>query len=202
MNESAYAEIIRRNLQQAFARDPGHLAACLSARLTPQGIALRVFGTEGLLTAEAACLDDAPDWGPRGVVLSLLACRAHPEPCEPLPWRAFRELPDSMPYVGAFRTHAEAILVPQVGALARAAGAIAGAMDGEVLADPAPGDFGIRLQPVPKIQLTYLFYLPDETFPANATCLFSRNADRFLPTDALADVAEYTSRAMLARCGE
>jgi hypothetical protein len=75
-------------------------------------------------------------------------------------------------------------------------------MDGEVLEDPAPGDFGLRLHPVPKIQLIYLFYLPDETFPANVTCLFSHNADLFLPTDALADVAEYASRAMIARCGE
>jgi hypothetical protein len=29
------------------------------------------------------------------------------------------------------------------------------------------------------------------------TCLLSANAQRFLPTDALADVGEYTSRAMI-----
>ena len=39
---------------------------------------------------------------------------------------------------------------------------------------------------------------PDEDFAANLTCLFAANAHRFLPTDALADVGEYTSRAMIA----
>jgi len=201
MSESAYAETIRRNLRQAFQTDHHWLADCLGAMKTRQGIALRAFGRDGLLTSEAVCLNGEPDWGPRGVVLSLLACRARPDECQPEPLRAFRELPHSMPYVGAFRTHAETVLIPRVGELAPAVRAIATAMDGVVPSDPAPGDFALRLHPVPKIQLTYLFYLPDETFPANVTCLFSQNADYFLPTDALADLAEYTSCDLLARCG-
>ena len=34
-------------------------------------------------------------------------------------------------------------------------------------------------------------------FPASATCLYSNNANRFMPTDRLADVGEYTSRKIL-----
>ena len=57
----------------------------------------------------------------------------------------------------------------------------------------------LSLNPLPKIALCYHFYLPDEDFPANVTCLYANNADRFLPTDALADVGEYMSRALIAQ---
>ncbi len=45
--------------------------------------------------------------------------------------------------------------------------------------------------------MCYLFYWPDDEFAANVTCLCGANADRFLSTDALADVGEYTSRAII-----
>jgi hypothetical protein len=63
----------------------------------------------------------------------------------------------------------------------------------------SPGDWALVLYPLPKIALCYQFYLPDEDFPANVTCLYANNADRFLPTDALADVGEYMSRALIAQ---
>jgi len=50
---------------------------------------------------------------------------------------------------------------------------------------------------LPKIALCYIFYLPDEEFPASVTCLFSNNARLFMPLDGLADVAEYTSRRII-----
>jgi len=50
---------------------------------------------------------------------------------------------------------------------------------------------------LPKIALLLIFYLPDEDFPASATCLFSSNARSFMPLDGLADVAEYTSNALI-----
>jgi len=49
---------------------------------------------------------------------------------------------------------------------------------------------------LPKIALLLIFYLPDEDFPASATCLFSTNALSFMPLDGLADVAE-TSKALM-----
>jgi hypothetical protein len=50
---------------------------------------------------------------------------------------------------------------------------------------------------LPKIALNFIFYRADDEFPASVTCLFSHNAASFLPTDALADTAEYTSKKML-----
>lgn len=59
------------------------------------------------------------------------------------------------------------------------------------------GDLSMVLRPLPKIALCYLFYEADEDFPASATCLYSANAEQFLPVDALADVGEYTSKTIL-----
>jgi hypothetical protein len=50
---------------------------------------------------------------------------------------------------------------------------------------------------LPKVALCYIFYLPDEEFPASVTCLFSQNALSFMPLDGLADVAEYTSKVII-----
>jgi hypothetical protein len=63
------------------------------------------------------------------------------------------------------------------------------------------GDFSFLLFPFPKIALGYIFYLPDEDFPPSVTCLYSANAQRFMPLDGLADVAEYTSRKIIELIG-
>jgi hypothetical protein len=127
-----------------------------------------------------------------------LARHASTEACIEEPWRAFRELPDSMPYVAAFRAHTELPLIPHVDSMLAASPAVAAAIGGREIAKPLSGDAAMVLHPLPKIRLNYIFYRADDDFPANATCLFAANAHRFLPTDALADVGEYTSRSMIA----
>jgi len=66
---------------------------------------------------------------------------------------------------------------------------------------PAPssvsGDFAFVVRPLPKVYLCYIFYEADEDFPPSVTCLYSANANRFMPMDGLADVGEYTSKTIL-----
>ncbi|MFZ0726533.1 MAG: DUF3786 domain-containing protein [Desulfobacterales bacterium] len=120
--------------------------------------------------------------------------------CQP-PLKAFKELPDSMPYSGAFTTHAENPLIPHVAAIESAQPLIVSALGGEPPPRQASGDFGFLVRPLPKISLVYIFYRADDDFPASVTCLFSNNAADFLPTDGLADVGEYTSKKILALLG-
>ncbi|MDJ0720502.1 MAG: DUF3786 domain-containing protein [Desulfobacterales bacterium] len=197
MTPSNYDAIIQANLQAAFELGKTELAARLEAEYAAGTLAFRAFGTTCHVDRSGVRLQGAVDRGARGVIISLLARHAQREACIAEPWRAFRELPDSMPYVGAFRAHAELPLVTHVEALVAAAAETAVRLGGGVAARPVSGDCGLTLEPLPKIRLCYLLYRPDEDFPANATCLFSANADRFLPTDALADVGEYTTRAMI-----
>lgn len=197
MNQSNYAALIRDNLLKAFQIGAVALAARLNAQSEAGAVILTAFGAECRLHPDSVWLNAEIEQGPRGVVISLLARHASPEAGVEEPWRAFRELPDSMPYVGAFRSHTELPLVAHVEGLIARAPSIAADMAGRVVADPISGDCGLVLQPLPKIRLCYLLYRPDDEFSANATCLLSANADCFLPTDALADVGEYTSRAMI-----
>ncbi len=199
MNPSNYTTLIRDNLQAAFEIGDLELAARLNGRSASGEVIITAFGAQCRLRADGVRCGTENEEGPQGVVISLLARHARPEAGIEEPWRAFRELPDSMPYVGAFRSHTEQPLVAHVEDIIARASSIADAMAGRVVDTPISGDRGLVLEPLPKIRLFYLFYRPDEEFPASVTCLFSANAQRFLPTDALADVGEYTSRAMIGQ---
>ena len=198
MNESAYADIIRRHLAAIFQGDSTLLASYPGIAATSSGFELTAFGRPCAIRLEDITFDGQPDWGPRGIIVALLARHATMDTTIETPWRAFRELPDSAPYVGAFRAHTEQILIPHVADLYERREKIADQLHGRPPEGDAPGDWSIVLAPLPKISLCYHFYLPDEDFPANVTCLYSNNAYSFLPTDALADVGEYMSRALIA----
>ena len=197
MPETAYADIIRTHLVAFSQGDTAILASYPDTTAVPGGFELTAFGRQCAISTEGVFFDGQPDWGPRGVIVALLARHAAPDIPVETPWRAFRELPDSAPYVGAFRAHTEQILVPHVAALSEQRDAITARLQGRPPAGDAPGDWSLVLTPLPKIALCYHFYLPDEDFPANVTCLYANNASRFLPTDALADVGEYMSRFLI-----
>ena len=59
------------------------------------------------------------------------------------------------------------------------------------------GDFSFVVYPLPKIALCYIFYDADEDFPPSVTCLYSNNALSFIPIACMADVGEYTSKAII-----
>ncbi|HSO21163.1 MAG TPA: DUF3786 domain-containing protein [Desulfosarcina sp.] len=197
-SESAYADVIRNHLAAAFPEPAVLLGAYPGVAPVDEGFRMTAFGQPCLLSPEGVLLDGRPEWGPMAVLIALLAKHAAPDRPIQTPWRAFRELPDSAPYVGAFRARTEQILVPHIPALHRRRDAVTGRLAGRPPAEEGPGDWSLVVEALPKITLCYHFYLPDEDFPANATCLFSNNAHRFLPTDALADVGEYLSRALIA----
>jgi len=199
MSDTTYAEIIRGHLADIFQRNTAALASYPGVQATADGFALTAFGQPCNLDPQGIFIGGQPDWGPRGIIIGLLARHAVSDMCIEAPWRAFRELPGSTPYVGAFRAHTEQLLVPHVPALHRQREAITQGLQGRSPEGDVPGDWALVVDPLPKIALCYHFYLPDEDFPANVTCLYASNADRFLPTDALADVGEYMSRALIAR---
>jgi hypothetical protein len=201
MNESAYADLIRGHLDALFPGENTVLASYPGVAASQDGFDMAAFGQPCRIAPDGIFLEGRPEWGPRGIIVALLARHAVPDMAVETPWRAFREFPDSAPYVGAFRAHAEQILVPHVPVLHQRQAAITEAFRARPPEDDSPGDWSFVVTPLPKIALCYHFYLPDEDFPANVTCLYSNNAHRFLPTDALADVGEYMSRALIAHAG-
>ena len=194
---SNYENIIKENLQRLYNHLPADLADRLPASRAGDGFLFQAFGESCRIAPDTITIGDKPETGPAGIVISLYARQVTNSACQLAPFRAFREMPDSMPYVGAFASNTENVLLEHIDAIEPEAGRIAAKFNGSQEAQSTSGDFSLILYPLPKIALNYIFYRADDEFPAAVTCLFSSNAAEFLTTDALADTGEYTSKKIL-----
>jgi hypothetical protein len=192
-----YTKIIRDNLQRIHLRRPEDLVAALPAVQQNDRFGFKAFGQRCEITPNEISVNGRPETGVPGVLISLYALHANPDPQILQPLKSFKDFPNCMPYVGAFTTHTESILVPHVIQIEAARDRILQVLDGEYAADVGSGDVSFFVRPLPKISLCYIVYHADEDFPASVTCLFSNNALNFMPIDGLADVGEYTSRKIL-----
>jgi hypothetical protein len=195
MSNENYASIIQSYLAQAFERGVDVLKEAIPAEPTGDGLSFKAFGSSCLLTQKAVFLDGVKENGPRGVLISIYALQAPMSNVHASSWKAFRDFPNTMPYWGAFRCNAEEILIPYVEKIFASREKILKRLGGDS-ATNTPGDFALILRPLPKVPLLYIFYMPDEEFPAEAKCLLADEYP-FMPLDALADVAEYTSRSII-----
>ena len=135
--------------------------------------------------------------GPEGILIGLYAFHAQKEVPHLHPLRSFKQFPEGMAYYGAFSPNAEKSLCPHVPILLQYREEIAVRFSGHINSNPSKCDFSFTLYPLPKVPLYYLFYLPDEEFPASVSCLFPSNVTDFLPAAGLADTAEYTAKKII-----
>jgi hypothetical protein len=192
-----YEKIIRNNLLQLYGNLPGNLDRHLPGERQKNHFFLEAFGEIHQIGPTGIRVGDQEDTGVRAILISLYALFANPEACIPTPFKAFRDLPNSMPYRGAFASHTEQILIPHLEKIEKNLDRILDHLKGEIGTGHEGGDFSFSVRPFPKIILNYIFYRADEEFSASASCLFSSNALSFLPIDALADTGEYTSKKIL-----
>jgi hypothetical protein len=192
-----YAAIVASNLERLYRDLPDDLAEKLPAEKRGHRFFFEAFGQSCCIMPRGITMDEEPVSSVLGILISLYALGAREDHCRLEPFKAFKDLPGSMPYQGAFTTHCEHILVPAVPRIKKALPRILSALK----CNPAPaamgGDMAFLVRPLPKIALCYIFYEADEDFPASATCLISNNALDFIPIDGLADIGEYTSRKIL-----
>ncbi|MCD4716721.1 MAG: DUF3786 domain-containing protein [Desulfobacterales bacterium] len=193
-----YEKIIRENLSGFYAQLPREdVETCLASESKGDGLGFRAFGEDCRIGPDAITLSGQTVVDPKGLLISLYAVHAGPYQVQIEPLKAFKDFPGSMPYQGAFSANSERVLVPHVLSIREKQENIKTIFDGLDGPPGVSGDFSFILFPLPKIALCYIFYLPDDEFPASATCLFSANALSFMPLDGLADVAEYTSRKII-----
>jgi len=192
-----YEKIVWENLTRAFQKGEIKLEQTLPAKREGRRLVFRAFGEECSLEPDAIAFSGQVDAGPKSLIVSLYAAYSNPGSVVLEPFKAFKDLPGSMPYQGAFTVNSERVLIPHVSKIKEKAELILQSFAGEINPAGAAGDFSLLLYPLPKIALLFIFYLSDEDFPASATCLFSSNALSFMPLDGLADVAEYTSKALI-----
>ena len=199
---SNYETIILENLSQIYHNlSEKNLEEWLPARRSGWLYEFHAFGETCRIGPGVITLSEKPERGPRGLIISLYALHAKPDPLILEPLKSFKDFPGSMPYRGAFTANSELPLVPHVVRAKAVSDKIVEAFHGKKEVPGTAGDFSLLLFPLPKIALSYIFYLPDEDFPPSVTCLYSANAQRFMPLDGLADVAEYTTRKIMKLAG-
>lgn len=191
-----YTKIVLENLNRLYGNLPYNLADTLPGVEDGNQFIFTAFGRECRIAPDMVSFSGDPADSVLGILISLYALHARPDPCIVHPLKSFKEFPDTMPYIGAFTTHTEHLLIPHVDKIKSSITRITSALNGQVSSHET-GDFGFIVHPLPKIALCYIFYEADEDFPASVTCLFSNNARLFLPVDGLADVGEYCSKTIL-----
>jgi hypothetical protein len=194
----AYLQIRNEYLAQAWARSKEKLATCLPAASGHDGLHFQAFGEDCTLTMADILLSGKSATGPVGLLIAMYASTVPDVPVQMQPLKAFKELPNSMPYQAAFAANTEQILVPHVTRIQPHQDLLVSVFAGQLNPDAQSGDFSFTLRPLPRIPLYYIFNLPDDDFPASVTCLFAANASLFMPLDGLADVAEYTGKKLTA----
>lgn len=192
-----YQKIVQNNLKKLYDLLPPDLTHRLPAVRNAGRFVFAAFGKTCVIAPDRITLDGENAASVLGILISLYALHAGTDICVPAPFRAFKEFPDSMPYAGAFTTHTEQVLVPHTGRIKNCLDKILAALNGETPPEGTAGDISFVVYPLPKIALCYIFYEADEEFPASVICLYSSNANRFMPIDGLADVGEYTSKAII-----
>jgi len=192
-----YAKIVQDNLEKLYENLPTDLVEALPAQQNGDSFLFEAFGDTCEIRSDGIFLGEVQQTGVIGILISLYALNAGLETCLVEPLKAFKDLPNSMPYAGAFVTHTQQILVPYVEKIQTSTDRIIEMLNGCKAPVGTGGDFSFMVYPLPKIALCYIFYEADEDFPASVTCLYSNNAISFLPIDALADVGEYTSKKIL-----
>jgi len=192
-----YTKIVQNNLDRLYADLPNELAKNLPGEQDGERFIFDAFGEKCVIEPNRITLGEEKHASVFGILISLYALNARSDVCLPSPLKSFKEFPDSMPYAGAFTTHTEQLLVPHVVKIKEAKQKITKTLKGENAPSDTGGDFSFFIYPLPKIALCYIFYEADDDFPASVTCLYSNNANQFMPIDGLADVGEYTSRKIL-----
>lgn len=192
-----YERIIRDLLERLYRERHDDLEGHLPAERRGNRFFLKAFGKPCVISPDLISLAGVPASGPEGLLVALYAIHSRADPIRLVPFKAFKDLPNSMPYHGAFAANTERVLVPYVASIKKYQHHITKVFDGTEGLPEQGGDFSFVLYPLPKVALSFIFYLQDEEFPASATCLFSCNALSFMPLDGLADVGEYTAKAII-----
>lgn len=196
-----YTKLVQNNLALLYSDLPDDLANLLPAEQNGRDFSFSAFGDLCTITPEKIDLPGSVHNAIKSILISLYAINAKPDICIPTPFKAFKEFPDSTPYVGAFTTHTEQVLVPHVDTIKGKTPDIIRILNGMPSPEGTAGDFSFMIFPLPKVALCYIFYEADDDFPASVTCLYSNNANLFLPMDGLADVGEYSSKKILEIIG-
>ncbi|MBU1565360.1 MAG: DUF3786 domain-containing protein [Proteobacteria bacterium] len=196
-----YGKITQDNLRQLYGTLPKDLSENLPGEQIGQQFHFGAFGTKCVIDQNGVTLGEQEHSSVLGLMVSVYALNAKSENCVLSPLKSFQEFPGSASHVSASAMPTSKLLRPYVAEIKKAKQSIVKAFNGVNEHSEVGGDFSFLLYPLPKIALCYIFYEADADFPASVRCLYSYNANQYIPVSGLADLGEYTSRQILKLIG-
>lgn len=196
-----YGRIVQDNLRQLYGNLPIDLSRNLPGKQVGKQFYFSAFGEKCVIDPKGIILGEEEYASVLGLIVSVYALIANSENCVLSPLKSFKEFPDSASHASASAMPSSKFLRPHVAKIKKAQQRIVKTFSGGKGPSEAGGDFSFILYPLPKIALCYIFYEADDDFPASVRCLYSNNANQFMPVSGLADVSEYTSRQILKFIG-
>ena len=149
-----YEKIIENNLTRLYENLPDNLELLLPGQHLNEQLVFKAFGCIYRIGSDGIAVGDKTETGVIGILISLYALHAKADPCIPTPFKAYREIPNSMPYAGAFASHTEQILIPHIDTIEDNLDLIFETLNGEIGTGSEGGDFSFVVRPFPKIKLT------------------------------------------------
>lgn len=191
MNEPAavFDQIYREYLDQVARKDWRPKADLLGIEMTGDGIIIPCFGVPYRI-AETEIRDPAGKRPIQSISVSLcqyllLSPDAPPEGDD---WVTYKDFKDAAPFAGAFTKNVEKTIADHFSGRLPALKAAADRLVCRPSNLDLSHDFHRIFLGLPRIPLLLAFNDEDEDFPAQATVLFERRAERYLDMECLAMV--------------
>ncbi|MHB8842219.1 MAG: DUF3786 domain-containing protein [Candidatus Aquicultor sp.] len=112
-------------------------------------------------------------------------------------WIDFRDIPNSMPYDGAFRANVESVLERSASSIISRKHELFEKYDGQSAAGFFASDFAVIFQVFPRVECLVLLSEGDDEIGPGAKLLFSSKAHEFLTTESLAAIGEALTRRLV-----
>ncbi len=192
-----YGKIVQDNLRRLYGDLPIDFSENLPGEQVGEQFHFNAFSQKCVIDPKRIILGEEEHSSILSLIISVYALNANSENCVLSPLKSFKEFPGSMPLVTASAMPTSKLLGPHVTEIKKEQQRIVRTFNGAKGPSEAGGDFSFILYPLPKIALCYIFYEADDDFPASVRCLYSNNANHFMPASGLADVGEYTSKQIL-----
>lgn len=113
-------------------------------------------------------------------------------------WIDFRDLPGSMPYDAAFRTHVESQLEEHASEIIEHQNVLMDKFAGQILGGFESYDFSAVFCVFPRLECLVLLCEGEDDLQAGAKILFSSDASRFMTTESLAAIAESLTARLIS----
>lgn len=163
-----------------------------------EALKLRFFGKDYIVTKDECkpcnCDDDDPTID-KILLVDYLLSFGSLDPGDD--WIDFRDIPNSMPYDGAFRAKVESVLERNVSNIISRKRELLQKYDGHGAAGFFAADFAVIFQVFPRVECLVLLSEGDEEIGPGAKLLFSSKAHEFLTTESLAAIAEVLTRRLV-----